>query len=54
MNDNLHRQLTCLDKNYTEKDSQKVTMNSLLAAVFDLPSQDLLEKRVKNNISEMH
>lgn len=29
-------------------------MNSLLAAVLDLADQDLIEKRVKNNIPEMN
>lgn len=33
---------------------QDITMNSLLAAVLDLAGQDLLKKRVKNNIPEMH
>lgn len=31
-----------------------VTVNSLLAAVFDLADEDLIEKRVKNNIPEMN
>lgn len=29
-------------------------MDSLLAAVLDLADQDLIEKRVKNNIPEMN
>lgn len=32
----------------------EVTMNSLLAAVLDLADQDLIKKRVKNNIPEMN
>lgn len=48
MNDDQHRYFTSLDN------SQGVTMNSLLAAVLDLASQDLFQKRVKNNIPEMH
>lgn len=48
MNDDQHRYFTSLDN------SLGVTMNSLLAAVLDLASQDLLKKRMKNNIPEMH
>lgn len=40
---------TCWNRKKAE-----VTMNSLLAAVLDLADQDLIEKRVKNNIPEMN